>query len=86
MSKSKKTTNSGASETKKTEENTPEKPQTHKETPKDKSKFVGFYRPSSSGPWTMFNQMLASEESIKHKIKFLKGKCNIHVEEIILPA
>lgn len=75
----------GASEGKKTKGEKPENPPESKEKPERGTKFIGFTRHSEGGAWTLFTQMLSSAESIRHKIGFLKGECEIHIEEIDLP-
>ena len=83
-----KATKTEKEETKK-EENTEEKPveksSKAKEEPVNKTKFIGFSRASTGGPWTLLNAMLSSAESVEHKIKLFKGECEIHVIEIDLP-
>lgn len=69
----------------KTEEKPPVKPSKEKEKPVNRTKFIGFHRHSSGGPWTLLNAMLASGESVEHKIKLFKGECDIHIIEVDLP-
>lgn len=69
----------------KTEEKTSTLPSKAKETPVIRTKFIGFHRPHEGGPWTLLNTMLASEESVEHKIKLFKGECDIHILEVDLP-
>jgi hypothetical protein len=55
------------------------------EEPVSRIKFIGFHRHAAGAPWTMFPQMLASEESVQHKIKFLKGDCETYIIDVDLP-
>ena len=68
-----------------TEEKPPVKSSKTKEEPVNRTKFIGFSRSSEGGPWTLLNAMLASAESVEHKIKLFKGECEIHVIEVDLP-
>lgn len=85
MSEKTETTKKGATEEEKTEKTPPAKPSKEKEKPVNTTKFIGFSRHSSGGPWTLLNTMLASAESVEHKIKLFKGECEIHIIEVDLP-
>lgn len=68
-----------------TEKKKPENPPESKEKPVNQTKFIGFHRLPSGGPWTLFPQALSSEESVEHKIKFMKGDCETYIIEVDLP-
>ncbi len=85
MSKKVNTSNEKATNEVEKEEEPVEKTSKAKEEPVNKTKFIGFSRASTGGPWTLLNAMLSSAESVEHKIKLYKGECEIHVIEIDLP-
>lgn len=85
MSKTLPTTKEELEEKEETKETPPAKPSKKKEEPVNRTKFIGFHRPSSGGAWTLLNAMLASGESVEHKIKLYKGDCEVFVVEVDLP-
>lgn len=66
-----------------------EKSKEVKKTAKPKSskstRHIGFFKNAKGAQWSMFNQMLASKESIERKIKLLYGDVQTHVIEVDLP-
>jgi len=85
MSENKETTTKKDVEEKDEKTKTAGKTSKKETVPVNSTRFIGFSRHTSGGPWTLLDSMLSSAESVKHKIKLFKGECDVFVVEVDLP-
>ena len=85
MSENKETTTKKEVVEKDEKTETADKTSKKEKNPVNSTRFIGFFRHPSGGPWSLLESMLSSEVSVKQKIKLFKGVCDVFVLEVDLP-